>query len=66
MFKPFYGACIRCPRKGVIIPVKSGLCQYCNHELKKSKKKPAEKPTSPKKKPTGEYALFMAIGATIR
>lgn len=65
MFKPFYGNCINkdCGRTNVVIPVKSGLCQYCNHELKKSKKKPAEKPKLPKKKPTGEYALFMAIGA---
>lgn len=38
MFKPHIGDCVECPRKGVIIPVKSGLCQYCNHEKKKKNK----------------------------
>lgn len=38
MFKPHIGDCVECPRKGVIIPVKSGLCQYCNHERKQRNK----------------------------
>lgn len=38
MFKPHIGDCVECPRKGVIIPVKSGLCQYCNHEKKQRNK----------------------------
>lgn len=40
MFKPHYGDCSHpdCNRKGVLIPVKSGLCQYCNHDKKQAKK----------------------------
>jgi len=38
MFKPHIGDCVECTRKGVIIPVKSGLCQYCNHEHKQKNK----------------------------
>lgn len=40
MFKPHYGDCSNpdCNRKDVIIPVKSGLCQYCNHEKKQRNK----------------------------
>lgn len=40
MFKPHYGDCSDpdCSRKGVLIPVKSGLCQYCNHEQKQRNK----------------------------
>ncbi len=36
MFKPFIGNCINqeCGRTGVIIPVRRGICQYCNHEEK--------------------------------
>lgn len=64
MFKPFRGDCSQCDRKGVIIPVKSGLCQYCNHELKQAKKKSEGKETKKKtyvKKPTGEVELFRQI-----
>lgn len=38
MFKPHIGDCIQCDRKKVIIPVRSGLCQYCNHERKQRNK----------------------------
>ena len=38
MFKPHYGSCKECSRTNVIIPVKSGLCQYCNHEKKQEAK----------------------------
>lgn len=40
MFKPHYGSCKECQRTNVIIPVKSGLCQYCNYERKQNNKKP--------------------------
>lgn len=41
MFKPFIGDCINpeCGRTGVIIPVRRGICQYCNHEEKQRSKK---------------------------
>jgi len=41
MFKPFIGDCVNkeCGRTGVIIPVRSGLCQYCNYEKKQKSKK---------------------------
>ena len=45
MFKPHIGDCVECPRKGVIIPVKSGLCQYCNHERKQQSKRDSGKIT---------------------
>lgn len=38
MFKPFIGDCKQCTRKLVIIPVKAGICQYCNHENKQQSK----------------------------
>lgn len=36
MFKPFIGNCANpeCGKTGVLIPVKSGLCNKCNHERK--------------------------------
>lgn len=43
MFKPHIGSCNNCPRTQTWIVVKSGLCQYCNHERKqrnKSKTRP--------------------------
>jgi hypothetical protein len=47
MFRPFYGSCNQCPREDVLIVVKSGICQYCNHENKQKKRK------SEGKKPMG-------------
>ena len=40
MFKPHIGDCINpeCGRTGVIIPVRRGICQYCNHEEKQRAK----------------------------
>lgn len=40
MFKPFIGDCKNpeCRRTGVIIPVRRGICQYCNHEEKQRAK----------------------------
>lgn len=47
MFKPHIGDCVECPRTNTIIPVKSGLCQYCNHEKKQRNKSiPTSKGTS--------------------
>ena len=42
MFKPHYGNCSNqdCGRTGVLIPVRSGLCDKCNYERKQSNKKP--------------------------
>jgi len=62
MFKPFYGTCLGpCGKDGQLIPVKSGFCQRCNHELKQSKKKAAGKSTAKYqyvKEATGEGALM--------
>lgn len=40
MFKPFIGDCKNpeCGRTGVIIPVRRGICQYCNYEEKQRAK----------------------------
>ena len=64
MFKPFIGACISCSRKKVIIPVKSGLCVFCNHKKKQDKKKESGKKIGGYKfikEPTGEKELFLEI-----
>lgn len=57
MFKPFYGKCSNpdCTRGDrVLIPVKSGLCQHCNHAKKQAAKgdkakKPYLSPVSDKR-----------------
>lgn len=64
MYRPTYGDCRNCIRKNVILPVKSGLCQWCNEEQKKAKKSAAGKNTTPykyKRTPTGEKDVFNDI-----
>jgi len=64
MFKPHYGACSACPRTEVMIPVKSGMCVYCNYEKKQKSKKAAGKKTSTYKytrEATGEGEMFREI-----
>ena len=68
MFKPHIGDCVECPRTNTIIPVKSGLCQYCNHERKTKNKQLCSsnirnstiRSTS---KHTGEKEVFEEIAA---
>lgn len=64
MFKPHVGHCIRCNRNGVIVAVKKGYCQKCNHDLKQAKKKAAGKKTGKYtyvREATGELEMFREI-----
>jgi len=64
LFKIHIGNCVQCSRTDVIIPVKSGVCQYCNHENKQAKKKASGKKTGGyvyKKEATGEKHVFEIV-----
>jgi len=67
MFKPFIGNCSRCTRTNTVIPVKLGLCQWCNKEAKDAKKKVSGKKVSKSfasyayKEPTGEAEVFLTV-----
>jgi len=64
MFEPNYATCIKCNKNDVLIVVKKGYCQKCNHELKQSKKKQAGKKTGGyvyKRVATGEANVFESV-----
>lgn len=66
MFKPHYGTCTHPNHKGydeVLIVVKKGWCQQCNHNEKQSKKKMSGKKTGYKyeRKATGEKDVFEVV-----
>ena len=62
MFKPHYGTCVRCTNDNVLIAVKAGYCQRCNHELKQQAKKRYKDVcvVKPQKEP-GQWEVFMEI-----
>ena len=59
MFKPHIGDCKNpeCGRTGVIIPIRSGICQYCNHEKKQRAKTVSNRTTrsNDESKQEGDY-----------
>lgn len=64
MFRAHIGQCNNpfCKRDNVLIPVKSGICVYCNEAKKKESKRAAGKePKAKKHEPTGEKDVFHAV-----
>lgn len=65
MFKPFFGICINCKRRRLVV-VKSNLCSYCNYKRKQERKKNKIKIAKESQIPRGNIGYGSAVSVKSR